>query len=329
MRRNFEKAYFGSMIVAAGLLLPLAPNGAASPAEEVNPAAATAPQVTYNTITIRNLDIFYREAGPKDAPAVLLLHGFPSSSHMYRNLIPGLADRYHVIAPDYPGFGYSSAPAHDKFEYTFDNLARVMNEFVERLGLRSYALYVQDYGAPIGYRIAVAHPERITALIVQNGNAYTEGIDNDFWKPLKAYWADNSPANRDALRAALKRETTIWQYTHGVRNVSAISPDAWNLDQSLLDRPGIDEIQLDLFRSYGTNPPLYEFWHEYFRKYQPATLIVWGRNDQIFPPAGAEPYKRDLKNLEYHLLDTGHFALEEDGVEIANLIRGFLSKNVK
>jgi pimeloyl-ACP methyl ester carboxylesterase len=284
-------------------------------------------KVAHRTVKIDDLDIFYREAGPKDAPTLLLLHGFPTSSHMFRNLIPALADRFHVVAPDYPGFGYSSAPAVDKFEYTFDNLAAVVEKFTEKLGLKKYALYVQDYGAPVGYRLAVKHPERVTGLIVQNGNAYDEGLDNDFWKPIKAYWKDRTDANAAPLRGFLKLEGTKWQYTNGVRNVESISPDAWTLDQLLLDRPGNNEIQLALFYSYGSNPARYPSWQEYFRKYQPPTLIVWGKNDAIFPAAGAEPYKRDLKNLEYHLLDTGHFALEEDGDKIAQLIREFFKKH--
>lgn len=298
----------------------------AGTASSTNRSAA---EVSYRTVKIGALDVSYREAGPVDAPTVLLLHGFPTSSQMFRNLIPALADRYHVIAPDYPGYGNSSAPPHDKFEYSFDNLAGVVEQFLDKLGVQRYAMYVMDYGAPIGFRIAVKHPERVTALIVQNGNAYDEGLDNEFWKPIKEYWADRSLAKREALRGLLARDATIWQYTHGVRNKEVISPDAWNLDQSFLDRPGNNEIQLDLFLSYGTNPPLYKRWQEYFRERQPPTLIVWGKNDQIFPSAGAEPYKRDLKNVEFHLLDTGHFALEEDGPVIAGLIRGFLQKYVR
>jgi len=281
-------------------------------------------------VNVGELEIFYREAGPQDAPTVLLLHGFPTSSHMFRRLIPALADRYHVVAPDYPGYGNSSMPPREHFRYTFENLAGVMDEFTSRIGLTKYALYVQDYGAPIGYRLAARHPERVTALIVQNGNAYEEGIDNDFWKPVKAYWAEpNNAERREALRPLLLRGATIWQYTHGVRDKEAISPDNWNVDQPLLDRPGNQEIQLDLFLSYGSNPPLYPAWQEYFRKYQPPTLIVWGRNDQIFPAAGAAPYQRDLRDTELHLLDTGHFALEEDGAEIARLVRSFLQRKVE
>jgi pimeloyl-ACP methyl ester carboxylesterase len=286
-------------------------------------------KVAHRTVKVRDLDVFYREAGPKDAPAVLLLHGFPTSSQMFRNLIPALADRYRVLAPDYPGFGHSSMPPRAEFAYTFDNLARVAEEFTEVLGLAKYALYVQDYGAPVGYRLASRHPDRVTAIVVQNGNAYDEGLDNDFWKPLKAYWGEpTSRERRDALRAFLNVEATRWQYTHGVPYPEFVSPDGWTTDQYLLDRKGNDDIQLDLFLSYGSNPPLYPQWQEYFRTYQPPVLIVWGGNDQIFPSAGAEPYKRDLKTVEFHLLDAGHFALESEGDLIARLMRDFLGRHV-
>ena len=288
----------------------------------------TIPNVAYRTVKIDGLDIFYREAGPQDAPTILLLHGFPTSSHMFRNLIPALADEFRLVAPDYPGFGHSSAPPVGQFAYTFDKLADVVEQFTQQIGLKHYALYVQDYGAPVGYRLAVRHPERVTGLVVQNGNAYEEGLDNDFWKPLKAYWRDRTENNADALRKFLTLEATKWQYTHGVRNVEAISPDTWTIDQALLDRPGNQEVQLALFYSYGSNPAHYPLWHDYFRKHQPPTLIAWGKNDAIFPPAGAEPYKKDLQTVEYHLLDTGHFALEEDGDRIAGLMRQFLRKHV-
>ncbi|QDV33569.1 alpha/beta fold hydrolase [Tautonia plasticadhaerens] len=294
------------------------------------PAAAQQPAVLHKTVKVGDLDIFYREAGPEDAPTILLLHGFPTSSQMFRMLIPDLANEYHVVAPDYPGYGHSSMPTHDQFAYTFDNLAKVIDEFTESIGLTRYALYVQDYGAPVGYRLAAGHPERITALVVQNGNAYDEGLDNDFWKPIKAYWADPaSMEKRDALRSLLSYEATIWQYMTGARNPELVSPDGAAHDQFLLDREGNDEIQLDMFLSYGSNPPLYPSWQAYFREHQPPMLIVWGKNDQIFPPAGAEPYKRDLETLEYHLLDAGHFALETDGEEIAKLMKDFLGKHVK
>lgn len=291
-------------------------------------AAAQAPVVRYKTEKINGLDVFYREAGPADGPVIVLLHGFPTSSHMFRNLIPALADRYRVIAPDYPGFGQSSAPSVQEYEYTFDNLAGVVDTLLERVGARRYTLYVQDYGAPVGYRIAAAHPERVTGLIVQNGNAYDEGLDNPFWEPIKRLWADPSEANKKPLRDFLTTEGTRWQYTHGVRDVTRISPDTWTIDQALMDRPGNKDVQLQLFFSYGSNAPLYPSWQAYFRAHQPPTLIVWGKNDQIFPAAGAEPYKRDLKNLDFNLLDTGHFALEEDGGEIGRKIRAFMAERV-
>jgi pimeloyl-ACP methyl ester carboxylesterase len=288
------------------------------------------PQVAHKTVKVGDLNVFYREAGPKDAPAILLLHGFPTSSQMFRNLIPQLAGEYRVIAPDYPGYGHSSMPSRDQFEYTFDNLAGVIDAFTERVGLTKYALYVQDYGAPVGYRLASARPERVTAIVVQNGNAYDEGLDNDFWKPIKAYWAEpKSKEKRDAIRNLVTYEATKWQYTVGVKNPELVSPDGAAHDQFLLDRPGNDEIQLDLFLSYGSNPPLYPQWQEYFRTHQPPVLVAWGEHDPIFPAAGAEPYKRDLKNVEFHLLDAGHFALETNGEEIAGLMRAFLRKHLK
>ena len=277
----------------------------------------------YRTISIDGLDIFYREAGSSNNPTILLLHGFPTSSHMFRNLIPTLSDRFHLVAPDYPGYGNSAMPTVNEFDYTFDRLAEIVEKFIKAINLKRYSLYVMDYGAPIGFRIAAKFPNRVEALIVQNGNAYEEGL-REFWEPLKAYWQDPSPENADKLRPFFTLETTKWQYTHGVRNPEAISPDTWNMDQPFLDRPGNDEIQLALFYSYRTNPPLYSQWQEYFRKYQPPTLIVWGKNDYIFPAEGAYPYQRDLQTIELHLLDTGHFALEEEGEAIAAHIRRFI-----
>lgn len=326
--RFIKRSVVATAVVALAVMASFALQSFAAETAQRDTSRA-ASQVHHKTVKVGGLEIFYREAGPADAPTVLLLHGFPTSSHMFRNLIPALAGRYHVIAPDYPGYGNSSAPPRDQFEYSFDNLARVVEQFLAAIRVERYALYVMDYGAPVGYRTAASHPERVSGLIVQNGNAYEEGLDNDFWKPIKAYWADRSPGHRDALRGLLKRDATIWQYTNGVRNKEVISPDTWNIDQPLLDRPGNDEIQLDLFLSYGSNPPLYPKWQEYFRQHQPPTLIVWGKNDAIFPAAGAEPYKRDLKNLEFHLLDTGHFALEEDGARMAQLINAFLDREVK
>jgi pimeloyl-ACP methyl ester carboxylesterase len=312
-------------LVAAGIGV-LAFSAAASAATEAPAAPDTV--TTYKTVKVQGLDIFYREAGRKDAPTILLLHGFPTSSHMFRNLIPALADRFHLIAPDYPGFGHSSMPSVREFEYTFDNLATVIDAFTRELKLTKYSLYVQDYGAPVGYRLAVKHPERVQALIVQNGNAYDEGIANAFWDPLRAYWKDRTPENAAPLLKALELEGTRWQYTHGVRRPELISPDTWRLDQALLDRPGNKDIQLQLFYDYGSNPRHYPEWQAFFRRYQPPTLIVWGKNDEIFPAAGAHPYTRDLPKAKVHLLDTGHFALEEEGVTIARLIREFFASTV-
>lgn len=283
-------------------------------------------QVHYRRITVQGTELFYREAGPQGAPVLLLLHGFPTSSQMFRDLIPRLADRYHVIAPDYPGFGQSAAPSPSQFAYTFDHLATLIDGFARELRLDRYALYVMDYGAPVGFRLATQHPERVSALIVQNGNAYAEGI-GEFWDPIKALWRDNSPANREVIRnAALTLEGTRWQYLHGVRDPSLVSPDAYILDQAYLDRPGNTEIQLALIHDYQSNLPRYPEWQAYFRKHRPPTLVVWGKNDEIFLAAGAEPYRQDNPQAEVHLLDTGHFALETHGSEIATLIREFLRK---
>ena len=285
----------------------------------------TGTTVKYRTVKIDGLDIFYREAGDRTKPTILLLHGFPSSSHMFRDLIPKLSDKFHVIAPDYPGFGYSSAPSVSDYDYTFDNLSSVVEKFVNTVGLKRFAIYVQDYGAPVGFRIAVRNPERISAIITQNGNAYNEGLEG-FWNPIKAYWDKPTEENAAKLREFLNLEGTKWQYTHGTRNPENVSPDAYQFDQFLLDRPGNKDIQLKLFYDYRSNPPLYPQWQAYFRKHHPPTLVVWGKNDQTFVAAGAEAYKRDLKNLDFHLLDTGHFALEEDGELIAVHIREFFEK---
>jgi pimeloyl-ACP methyl ester carboxylesterase len=282
-------------------------------------------QTVYKTAKVDDLDIFYREAGHRDAPTILLLHGFPTSSHMFRNLIMRLSDKFHLVAPDYPGYGNSSAPSVEAFDYSFDHLAEIIEKFAQHMNLRKFSMYLQDYGAPIGFRIAAKHPDWIDALIIQNGNAYEEGL-KDFWIPLKAYWQDRSKENEEALKKFLTIDATKWQYTHGVRNIQAISPDNWLIDQPLLDRPGNDRIQLQMFYSYGTNPPLYPQWQEYFRTHQPPTLIVWGKNDQIFPADGAHPYKRDLKNIDFQLIDTGHFALEEDYELIAELISNLLRR---
>ena len=306
--------------------------------------------IFHRTVNIEGLNIYYREAGDKNKPTLILLHGFPTSSHMFRRLIPELADEYHVIAPDYPGYGSSSMPLVSEFEYTFDHMASIVEQLITKLELEKYSLYVMDYGAPIGFRVAVNNPEHIQSLIIQNGNAYDEGINNNFWEPIKAYWKNRKAinigldnawwanvkeaykqpnmSNEDALGFLLTKNATIWQYTNGVRDRAIIGYDAINVDQILLDRPGNKEIQLQMFYDYGSNPPLYPEWQAYFRKHQPPTLILWGTKDEIFPVEGAHPYKRDLTNIEMHLYDTGHFALEEDGADIARKIHRFLHKNV-
>jgi pimeloyl-ACP methyl ester carboxylesterase len=289
---------------------------------------AGAEEVHYRTARIDGLDIFYREAGVKNEHTIVLLHGFPTSSHMFRGLIPALSDKYHVIAPDYPGFGRSSKPTVAEYSYTFDNLAAVVEKLLDQKKIRSYSLYLMDYGAPVGYRIATNNPDRVRALIVQNGNAYEEGL-RDFWKPIRAYWAEKSPANAEPLKGFVGLDGVKWQYTHGVRNPERISPDNWVSDLTHLSLPGNDAVQLELFYDYGSNPPLYPKWQAYFRKHQPPTLIVWGKNDQIFPAEGAFPYKRDLKNVDFNLLDTGHFALEEEGDVIASKIREFMARHVQ
>ncbi|HYO81408.1 MAG TPA: alpha/beta hydrolase [Bryobacteraceae bacterium] len=272
-----------------------------------------------------NQEVFYREAGPLDAPVILLLHGFPTSSNMFRNLIPRLANSFRVIAPDYPGFGQSSMPDHKAFAYTFENLAGVVDSFVESLGLTKYSMYVMDYGAPSGYRLALRHPERVQALIVQNGNAYEEGL-LEFWDPIKRYWAEPTIENRTAIHFLVDPKSTRWQYENGVADTSLLDPTTWLVDQVGLDRPGNRDIQMDLMLDYGTNVPLYPEFQAFFRTYQPPTLIVWGKNDFIFPAEGAPPYRRDLKNVETHMLDTGHFALETHGEEIARRMEEFLLK---
>lgn len=288
--------------------------------------AAVLPELTstvhYNTIRIGDIDVFYRDAGPRNAPVLLLLHGFPTSSNMFRNLIPRLAGSFRVIAPDYPGYGFSSVPDRKDFSYTFENVTTIVEKLLAKLDISAYSLYVMDYGAPIGYRLALRHPEQITGLVVQNGNAYEEGL-LAFWDPIKKYWNDATPENRAALTFMVSPETTKWQYQNGVGELAHLDPTTWTLDQALLDRPGNGEIQLDMLYDYGSNVPLYPQFQEFFRKYQPPTLIVWGKNDYIFPPEGAIPYKRDLSNVQTHLLDTGHFALETHGEEIASRIERF------
>ena len=272
--------------------------------------------------------VFYREAGPKDAPAILLLHGFPTSSHMFRDLIPALADRYHVVAPDLPGFGFSDAPDSKQFRYTFDHLADLIGRFVATIGLGRYAIYVFDYGAPVGFRLALRDPDRITAIITQNGNAYEEGL-SEGWNPIQKYWKQPTGQNRAALRAFLTPEATKWQYLHGVHDETLVAPEAYVLDSALLARSGNDEIQLDLFLDYATNVALYPKFQEYFRTAKPPLLAVWGKNDPFFLPQGAEAFKRDNPAAEVHVYDTGHFALETHYREIGATIVDFLDRNLK
>jgi pimeloyl-ACP methyl ester carboxylesterase len=281
--------------------------------------------VSYRSVEVDGLNVFYREAGPADGPVLLLLHGFPSAGHMFRDLIPLLAERFRLIAPDLPGFGQSDMPGRDAFNYTFDSIAAVIDRFTEVIGLRRFAIYVFDYGAPTGFRLATRHPDRVTAIISQNGNAYLEGL-SDGWAPIRAYWEDRSAANREALRSFLAPETTSWQYRHGTPDGTTVGPDGYSLDNFYLARPGADEVQLDLLGDYISNVELYPSFQEYFRTYTPALLAVWGRNDPFFLPAGAEAFTRDNHNAEVQFVDTGHFALETHAVEIATAIREFLGK---
>jgi pimeloyl-ACP methyl ester carboxylesterase len=280
---------------------------------------------TFQYATVQGLKLFYREAGSKASPTIVLLHGFPSSSHMFRDLIPQLADEFHVIAPDYVGFGYSDAPDAGAFNYTFDNLASSIEELLFGvLGLKKFSIYVQDYGAPVGYRIASRHPDAIEGIVVQNGNAYAEGIGAAF-DPMKPFWVDRNPETEKPVRELLKKETTVFQYTHGVKDVSRISPDSYTMDQLFLDRSGNDAIQLNLLHNYQSNLALYDGWHEFFRSKQPKTLIVWGKNDPFFTVEGAQAYLRDIPKAEVHLLDTGHFALEDSCEFIAHQILKFFA----
>lgn len=291
----------------------------------VTSSNAQTARVTYNTAKIDNLEIFYREAGDSSKPTILLLHGFPTSSQMFRDLIPLLSDKYHVVAPDYPGFGYSSAPSVKEFNYTFDNLANVIDKFTVAKGLKKYSIYVQDYGSPVGFRLALKNPEKIQAIIVQNGNAYEEGL-TELAAPLRLYGETRDPKVEETLRGFMRLEGTKFQYTHGAKNLNRISPDAWTHPQALLDRPGNTDIQLALFADYLSNIKSYPAWHEYLRKNQPPVLIVWGKNDPFFTVKNIDGFRRDVKNVEVHLLDGGHFALEEYADEIAGHIRNFFDK---
>ncbi|MFK7861796.1 MAG: alpha/beta fold hydrolase [Granulosicoccus sp.] len=300
-------------------------------ADEEKPATADnrITDTRYRSESIQGIDIAYREAGDPANPAIVLLHGFPTSSHMYRELIPQLANKYHVIAPDYPGFGASDAPPIDEFDYSFENAANIVEELLEKKAIDRYAMYLMDYGAPVGFRLFSKHPERVSSFVIQNGNAYEEGLE-EFWDPIKAYWADPTADNREALRDALLTiEATKWQWTHGIpaHQLELVSPDNWHHDQYLLDRPGNKDIQLQMFLSYGTNVELYPAWQSLFREHQPPALIVWGKGDYIFPASGAHPYERDLNVVEKHILDTGHFALETHLEFIAARMDTFMQRN--
>jgi pimeloyl-ACP methyl ester carboxylesterase len=277
-------------------------------------------------VTIDGTRVFYRQAGKPGAPVLLLLHGFPASSFMFRDLIPRLSERFQLIAPDYPGFGYSDPPK-DGASYTFDYLADIIERFTRELGLQKYAIYMQDFGGPVGFRLAHRHPERVSFFVIQNANAYDEGLPDSFWAPVRQLWADPSQENFDKIReAGISRDALEWNYTHGVRNSEMISPDSWVIQDALLNRPGNKELMLKLLYDYRSNPPRYPEWQDYFRHRQPPALIAWGKNDIIFPESGAHPYRRDLNNVSFHLLDTGHFALEDHAEEIAGLIQEFAAK---
>jgi pimeloyl-ACP methyl ester carboxylesterase len=318
----------GRGLQTAVLLMGLAVSAGILSSQRKDAPMVDASRVTYHTTQVDGLKIFYREAGPQDAPVVVLLHGFPSSSHMFRELLPRLSDKYHVLAPDYPGYGYSDAPSPERYAYTFDHLADTVDHFLDQQGIRKYSIYIQDYGSPVGFRLATRHPERIQAIITQNGNAYDEGL-SPFWAEfLYPYWKDPNPTNEAKVRQLLTLDATKLQYLQGFRTPEHVSPDSYQFDQAALDRPGNDKIQLALFYDYRNNPPLYPAWHKYLREKKPAVLVVWGKNDPVFAQAGAEAFLKDTPGAELHLLDTGHFALEEDGAEIAQLIRAFLAKNV-
>ena len=327
MSTSLARAALAAFASVTFIASPVASAGSAKgPSKAVQ--VAERERVHYRTMEIDGVKVFYREAGGADAPVVVLLHGFPTSSHMFRNLIPSLATRYHVIAPDYPGFGHSDMPDRARFAYTFAHFAEITRTLLERLNAQRYALYIMDYGAPVGLRLALAEPNKVSALVVQNGNAYEDGL-KEFWDPLRAHWQLNTQETREALRSATTLESIRWQYLHGVKDASRIDPSAWLHDQALLDRPGNAEIQLDLFYDYRTNVELYPRFQQFFREHQPPTLIVWGRNDEIFPADGARAYLRDLPKAELHLLDTGHFALEDRTAEITALMLDFLGRTLR
>lgn len=329
-RRQTLKTLLAALAVSASALAlaPAFKTTAAAAQTMAAPAVNENLRIRYKTVNVDGVNVFYREAGPKDAPALLLLHGFPSSSHMFRDLIPLLADKYRVVAPDYPGFGSSDQPSRERYKYTFENLYKTVDGFTKAVGLSKFAIYVQDYGGPVGFRIAQRQPDRVTAIIVQNSNAYDAGLA-PIWDPIKAYWAEDTKERREALREFLKERTTVFQYTEGVGDKTLINPDAWKHDQAILDKAGNDEIQLDLFGDYRTNLKLYPDFQKYFREKQPPVLVTWGKNDPIFTVEGGNAYKKDLPKAEIHMLDAGHFALETSSREIAALMRDFLARNVK
>ncbi len=316
MRLTFPKLARASIVAMAMALTPL---GSASVLAEDVAVEQDVSLVKYRSEIIQEVNVAYREAGDPSNPTIVLLHGFPTSSHMFRDLIPMIAQEWHVIAPDYPGFGASDMPLVSEFDYTFDNIAAMMTELLDRKGVDTYAVYLMDYGAPVGFRMFEADPERVSAFVIQNGNAYEEGL-LEFWDPIRAYWADPSKENGDKLRPFLTIDGTKWQFQTGMQFPERVSADNYWHVQYLLDRPGNQEIQLALFLDYGTNPGRYPEWQKLFREHQPPTLLMWGKNDPIFPEEGAHPYKRDLKDVEFHILDTGHFALEEYGRAIADRI---------
>jgi len=323
--KRTTSAILMALILGTAVISPID----ASAKEPQSTASVSQQTVHYKYANVDGLKIFYREAGDPSSPTILLLHGFPTSSHMYRNLIPMLSDKYHVIAPDLPGFGFSDAPDRSKYKYTFENIAKTMNRFTEVVGLKKFAIQVFDYGAPTGYRIALMHPERITAIISQNGNAYEEGLSKD-WSPIQKYWKEPTQENRNALKGLFKLDNIRdYEYLNGASKPNLVAPESYTLDAALLERPGNEDIQLDLFLDYASNVALYPKFHEYFHKNQPPLLAVWGKNDPFFTPAGAEAYKKDLPNAEVHLYNAGHFALESDLPEIGKEIRQFLSKNLK
>jgi len=329
MKNNFSKLLIAGLAIST--LVGITAYTASASTATASPADNRITDARFRSMEIQGIDIAYREAGDPSNPAIVLLHGFPTSSHMFRELIPQLADNYHVIAPDYPGFGASAMPAPGEFEYSFANFANVINELLERKSVDKYAMYLMDYGAPVGFRLFAKHPERVSGFIIQNGNAYDEGLEA-FWDPIKAYWADPSGQNRENLRSSLLTiDATRWQWTHGIpdNKLELVSPDNWHHDQYLLDRPGNKDIQLEMFLSYGTNVTEYPRWQELFREHQPPALIVWGKGDYIFPASGAHPYERDLASVEKHIIDTGHFALETHLDFISTKIDAFMIRTVR